>query len=123
MKRIFIATVAILGMVGGLCAQETVDIKGAWNMSIETPNGEMPLSLQFAASEGEKISGVLSSPQGDLPITGKLTGKSITFAATFSGNNGSISLNFSGTLENDTMTGTADFGGRGGGKWSAKRTK
>jgi len=123
MNRALMVIVVVLGVAGTAFAQETVDIKGGWNMLIETPNGEIPISLKFDTAEGEKISGTLFSPQGDLPVSGNLKGKELTFSGTFQGPNGNITLTFTGAVESDSITGTADFGGRGSGKWSAKRAK
>jgi len=124
MKRVFMTTVVVLTLTGFVFAQDKIDVKGGWTMSIETPQGATPITLKFNDAEGEKITGTLFAPQGEIAVTGKLTGKDISFGATFETPNGSFPLTFTGTIENaDSMSGAADFGGRGGGKWTAKRAK
>jgi hypothetical protein len=121
MKRTLTIVVLLLVTVSVLSAQETLDVKGAWTLTLETPQGSIPLNLSFAKIEGENISGTLSSPQGDIAVAGTLKGSEISFAGTFEGNGRSLTLTFTGKTTKDGMSGTADFGGMGTGNWSAKR--
>src|SRR5688500_17043731 len=124
MKRTMLTVALVLGLAIAVSAQEKFEVAGGWTLTIEGPQGEIPISLKFEVADGEKITGKLFTPQGDLPISGKLAGKDIAFTGTFQSPNGSLEISFSGALENsDAMSGTADFGGFGTGKWSAKRAK
>jgi hypothetical protein len=58
--------------------------------------------------DGEKLSGGLTGPQGrTMPLTGSITGDAITFTVTFQTQRGEFQLTYSGTVEGDTMKGTA----------------
>ena len=83
----------------------------------------MPLTIIFATVEGERIAGTLSSQRGDLEITGTVSGNTLTFSGTVDANGQQLTIMFTGKLDGDSMTGQVDFGGMGGGGWSAKRAK
>ena len=121
MKTTLRVILMILGVWTVLTAQDAIDVKGAWEMTIETPQDAMPISLTVSKVEGEAISGTLSSPQGELAVTGKLHGADVNFAATFEGNGRSLTLTFTGKVTKEGMSGSVDFGGMGQGNWSAKR--
>ena len=121
MKRVLLASLIVLIGCATAFSQET-GVKGRWDPSIETPQGAMPLTIIMTV-EGEKITGTLSSQRGDLAITGTVSGNTLTFSGTFEANGQQIILKFTGKLDGDSMTGEVDFGGMGGGGWSAKRAK
>jgi len=121
MKRALTIVVLLLVTASVFSAQEKLDVKGAWTLTLETPQGSVPLNLSFAKVEGENISGTLSSPQGDIAVAGTLKGAEINFAGSFEGNGRSLTITFTGKTTKDGMSGTADFGGMGTGNWSAKR--
>src|SRR5215510_824256 len=120
MKRVLLASLIVLIGCTTAFAQET-GVKGRWDASIETPQGAMPLTIIIETVEGEKISGTLSSQRGDLAITGTVSGNTLTFSGTFDANGQQLIIKFTGKLDGDSMTGEVDFGGMGGGGWSAKR--
>jgi len=123
MNRGLTALLIVLVGLSTAFAQEATGVKGKWDASIETPQGATPLTITFATVEGEKITGTLGSSRGDLEIAGTVSGAVITFSGTFAANGQSLTLKFTGKVEGDTMSGEVDFGGMGGGAWTAKRAK
>ncbi len=123
MKRSLLFLLLVFGTLTALSARQatSLDVTGAWDMSLEMSNGSMPVSLHFTKQEADILTGTLSSPQGDVALTGKVTGVEITFGGKFEANGQSIPLSFVGKIENDTMSGTAEFGGMGTATWTAKR--
>jgi hypothetical protein len=75
--RIACAVALLLCCVGLVFA---ADVNGKWKATAQTPDGqEMPLVFTFKA-DGEKVTGTVESPMGELPISeGKLTGDAIEF--------------------------------------------
>ena len=58
------------------------DLNGKWKASMEGPDGSMELIFSFRVEAGQ-ISGTVSGPMGDMPITeGKLEGDTISFTVT-----------------------------------------
>ena len=106
MKTIAVALVAMFAVVGLVSAQ-AVDVTGRWDVSFNTQQGQLPASLSIS-KEGDKLVGMLSSQQGDTPISAEVKDKAVT-------------IYMSGTVSGETMGGSVDFGGRGTAEWSAKR--
>jgi quinohemoprotein ethanol dehydrogenase len=92
------------------------DVSGAWNLTMETPQGAMAIGLTIKL-EGEKITGEISSDRGSLAIQGTVDKETIKF----SGETNGFTLTFTGKPGPTEMTGTVDFGGNGSAPWSAKR--
>jgi hypothetical protein len=98
------------------------DILGSWNVSVTTPQGQTttaPLTLKKA---GEKIVGTFSSPQGDQPVEADLRETLVTIWFSVRTQNGPLSITMKGTVSGPEMHGTVEFGDRGQGQWSAKRS-
>lgn len=125
MKRTLTTLLLVFGIFTALSAQQAAapptDVKGDWDMSIDTPMGSMPVGLSITAQEAEKFSGTLSSPQGDLAIAGTAAGTDVAFSGMFDAGGQAITLTFTGTIEDNAMGGDANFGGMGSGTWSAKK--
>src|SRR5262245_14537683 len=58
-------------------AQPTV--AGDWNLTIQSPTGprSIPLTLK---QDGEKVTGSIKAPQGELPVEGTLVGSDLKFS-------------------------------------------
>jgi hypothetical protein len=97
-------------------------IAGKWTMSLETQNGTMTPGLELK-QDGKKVSGTLSSPQGDVPLAGEYAEGKLTFNVSFQGNGGQMDLAFVASLKPDgTLAGTMNFG-QGELSWTAARVK
>jgi hypothetical protein len=77
------------------------------------------LTLQ---QDGGTLKGTLKGKRGEAPVTGSVTGNKISFTVTRDTPNGSFTIEYSGTVDGDSMTGTA-HSERFDGKWTAKRGK
>jgi hypothetical protein len=86
MKRKIFTTIALVCCVM-VCFAIAGDLAGKWSGSITTPDGnQVPLSYTFKTDSG-KLTGIASSPQGDVPISdGKLiSATDFTFSLSFNG--------------------------------------
>jgi hypothetical protein len=102
-------------------AGENADVVGRWDVLVSMNQGAptpAPLVLQ---KEGGKITGVLTTPQGDRPVEASVKEKDITIWFTIPSRNGPVNVTMNGTVERDGMNGSVDITGRPRGKWSAKR--
>jgi hypothetical protein len=102
-------------------ADEPAQVTGSWEMSVETPRGAMTQALTLQ-QDGGTLKGTLKGQRGEAPVTGSVTGNKISFAVTRDTPNGSFTIEYSGTVAGDSMTGTA-HSERFDGKWTAKRGK
>lgn len=113
---VFVLCAALCLTVPAQAQEKPTDASGVWSMTIETPMGGMDSSLTLKIEDG-KITGELNSPQGSLALTGTVDAETIKFWGEVNG----FVLVFTGKPDPLAMTGTVDFGGNGGGGWSAKR--
>jgi hypothetical protein len=120
MKRTLPALIALVLFSAPAFAQ-TPDITGKWDMSIGTSQGSSPATLTVTKG-GEKLAGTISSAMGEAPVDVTIKEKTVALELSIQTANGEMKIIMSGTVDGDTMKGTADFGGRGTGEWSAKRT-
>jgi hypothetical protein len=98
------------------------NITGDWDVTVVSPQGTNTTPVSFT-QEGDKVSGIFKSPQGQLPFDGgKMTGSDLTFTFTVTMQGMQLPITLTGKVDGASMTGTADFGGFAQGEWSAKRS-
>jgi hypothetical protein len=78
------------------------------------------LTLQQAE---QKLTGTYAGRMGEIPIEGSIKGSAITFSAKINAQGQEFVLTFSGTVDQDSMKGTVDFGGMGTANWTGARKK
>ena len=73
--------------------------------------------------DGKKVTGTLSSPQGEVAVAGEFADSKLTFSINVQGNGGEMKIDFAGTLKADgTIAGTMAFP-QGEIPWTATRPK
>jgi hypothetical protein len=98
------------------------NVTGDWDVTVVSPQGTNTTPVSFT-QEGDKVSGIFKSPQGQLPFDGgKMTGSDLTFTFTVTMQGMQLPITLTGKVDGASMTGTADFGGFAQGEWSAKRS-
>ena len=97
-------------------------VAGDWDVTVNSPQGSNTTLVTFN-QDGEKVSGIFKSPQGQLPFEGgTLKGGDLTFTFTITTQGIQLPITLTGKVEGATMIGKADFGGFAEGDWTAKRT-
>ncbi len=97
------------------------DVTGAWEMTFDTDQGATSATLTLQ-QEGESFSGSLGSDQGTFEFEGgTITGDKLVWVIEVDAGGAFIEIAMDGTVDGDEMMGSADFGGYGGGPWTAKR--
>jgi hypothetical protein len=102
-------------------ADETANAAGTWEMTSEGPNGPMTQTLTIQ-QDGSKIKGTLTGRRGDMPFEGTVAGNKISFTIKRDTPNGTFTIEYSATIDGDSMKGTA-HSERFDREWTAKRTK
>ncbi|MBA3949610.1 MAG: hypothetical protein H0X44_06645 [Acidobacteria bacterium] len=101
---------------------DTTKVDGKWAMNVQTPQGAMDVALELK-SEGKKITGTITSPQGDAPLEGEFADGKIAFAISLESPEGAMAIGFAGAMKDDgTMAGTLT-GPFGEAPWTASRVK
>jgi hypothetical protein len=111
MKRKIFTTVALVCCIM-VCFAIAADLAGKWTGSLKTPDGnEFPLTYTFKTDSG-KLTGIASSPQGDVAITdGKLI-SATDFTFTVSANGADIKHIGKFYPEADSIGMDIDFSGQ-----------
>jgi hypothetical protein len=121
MSRVRLSFAAVfLTVAAPLFAQTTVT--GDWDVTITSPQGSNTVRVTMK-QDGEKVSGVFKSPQGELPFDGgTLTGNDLKFSFSIPFQGTPLQITLTGkVVDNASVSGKADFGGFAEGDWSAKR--
>src|SRR5882762_9647573 len=107
MVRARLILLAMLLFVPGLAFAQT-NVAGDWDVTVNSPQGANT-TLVTLKQDGEKVSGIFKSQQGQLPFEGgTLTGSDLTFTFTVTMQGMQIPITLSGKVEGATMTGKAD---------------
>ena len=133
MKKMFvIALLAALAMPAVAFAQdppkqeekkvEKIDITGVWDTIVESPQGSVSVTTTFKQN-GDKVTGTQISQMGEAALEGTITGADLKYGMTIDMGGQSMTISFAGKVEGDSISGVFDFGGMGGGSWSAKKRK
>jgi hypothetical protein len=101
-------------------APGSTNLSGNWVITINHPMGTSDDNATIK-QDGEKLSGTIASQMGELPLKGDATGKDVKLIYTVSTGGQDIVITLTGSVDGQSMKGTADFGGMGQGDWSAKR--
>lgn len=115
------ALVAILATVAPQArAADPANVNGTWDLSVETPNGNGTPSVTFK-QDGETLTGTYKGRFGETPLKGSIKGNDIKFSITISPQGQDLTIEYSGTVDGDTMKGKAKFGEMGEGNFTGKK--
>jgi hypothetical protein len=112
----------VLGVPALPVVPEGTDVTGTWDLTVETREGTAHPSITLK-QEGEKITGTYQGRMGKSNLEGIVKGDDIRFAVTLKFQDVTYTVTYAGTIDGDTMKGTARFGDAGSGAWSAKRRR
>ena len=116
------AFVAAAGLASGQETKtEPAKVAGKWELTRQFGDrGPFTSNVTFE-QDGETLKGTITGRRGDSPLTGKVTGKEITFSFSMQGRDGETrTLEYKGTVDGDSMKGETETP-RGKSEWTAKR--
>lgn len=97
------------------------DLNGKWDVKLVIAGmGEMP-AVAVMKQDGNKITGTLSGPAGEMPIAGTVTGKSLKIDFEADTPQGKIPVTMTGDIGSTSVTGKATIAGMGEADWTATR--
>jgi len=122
MKNILTALAAVIlfAATTPVPAAAQSDAAGIWDVSFTTPNGPMTAALTLK-KDGEKLSGSIAGPQGEVAVAGTQKEKAIVVNFSVQTPNGPFAIVMNGNQDGDAIAGTMDFGGQGQADWTGKR--
>ena len=125
MKKLFLLVLGAALAVAPVIAQDAatpkaVDITGAWEMTVETPQGTMVITANFK-QDGEMLTGSHVSEMGEAPLKGTVKGADVEYTLTLDMGGQQMSIVHKAKVDGDTMKGSADIEGMGTIAFTAKR--
>jgi hypothetical protein len=106
---------------GAAAAAPITDLNGKWDIKLVIAGmGEMPATAVMK-QDGDKISGTISGPAGELPIAGTVTGKSLRIDFEADTPQGKLPVTMTGDIGTTSVTGKATIAGMGEADWTATR--
>jgi hypothetical protein len=96
------------------------NLSGEWVLTTESQVGTQD-ALMTVRQTGRALAGTISGQMGTVDLAGSANGPAVTFNFTLNVQGKDLKLAYSGTVEGDTMKGTAVFGQIGEGTFTAKR--
>ena len=124
MKTLAAVLVAVVLALVPVAAQDTkkIDITGTWEMTVETPQGQMVVTANYK-QEGETLTGTHVSEMGEAPLKGTVKGADIEYTLSLDMGGQQFSIVHKAKADGDTITGSAIVGDMGTIAFTAKRKK
>jgi hypothetical protein len=97
---------------------EPGSIAGKWDIQVAVPGNPLPFTGVFK-QDGAAVTGTITSSQGEVPVTGTMTGNTLTMG--FSGPGG-MTVTMTGELQGSTISGKTAIAGLGEMEWTGKRS-
>jgi hypothetical protein len=112
------AAITVLAPLAALA--QTTNVAGAWDLTLSTPQGENTVNVTFK-QDGDKLTGTLSSPMGEVPLTGTATAGSLKATANLDVQGMALEMAFTGKVAGDTLDGMVKVGDFGEFPFTGKR--
>lgn len=96
-----------------------MSVDGNWNTKVNSPMGVQEGTLEITSS-GDSFTGTMKGRQGEQPISGKVDGDTLTWAAQIT-SPFPMTLEFTVTVNGDAMTGSVKAGAFGSSPLTGER--
>ena len=101
-------------------AADPANVNGVWDITVETPNGTGTPTVTFK-QDGENLTGTYKGRFGESSVKGTIKGNDIKFTTTISPQGQDLVIEYTGTVDGNTMKGKAKFGEMGEGNFTGKK--
>lgn len=108
---------AVLLITSFASTAQALKVAGTWNLTVETGQGTGTPVIVFKQEKDSVLTGNYTGQLGEAPVKGILNGNKIRFEFTAR----EILIEYSGTVEANTMKGTVKFGTLGEGTFTGKK--
>jgi hypothetical protein len=103
------------------CREKSMAVDGKWEIVINSPLGAQKAALDIA-TDGNALSGTQTAQQGSGPLeNGKVDGNAVSWSAKIT-NPLPLTLDFSGTVDGDKLSGSVKAGSFGSFPFTGNRT-
>jgi len=95
-------------------------VDGIYKIEIDTPMGKQESTLTLKTA-GDKLSGTMASPMGDMDFTGAVNGDDVTWNMEINSPMGAMKLEYKGKVSGDDISGEVKAGDFGSSPFRGKR--
>lgn len=125
-RALILATMATLAAACSLTPTQPTPVEAAHVISgnwVLTTNSQMGAEVAdlTVKQTGNALAGTLTSPRGSFDYIGRVEGTAVAFSFTLEAAGNDFRIDYSGTIDGDTMRGKTVFGSFGEGTFTAKR--
>ncbi len=99
---------------------ESITLNGDWNLEFSAPWGVTVWTFDME-QDGETLSGKADPGMGELLLDGELDGQDIEFVVDLKDGPHALTISFVGSVDGDTVKGTASFDDGTRGDWTFSR--
>jgi hypothetical protein len=103
-------------------AGSLTDVTGKWDVIVSMAQGSLPLSAALT-QDGEKVTGLITSPLGGLPVAGTMVGSTLKLEFKTQTPQGEMVVSMTGELGPDGLSGKSAVAGLGESDWVGKRAR
>jgi hypothetical protein len=128
-RRLAVAGLIVFALAGALAlaqqvpAPKPVDLSGVWEITMQTPQGEMKMDATFVQKD-DAFKVTMPSPMGDeMKGEGKVKGNEVQWTMNISTPNGDLQLGFKAKVDGEKMTGEIQMGDFGTSTFSGAKKK
>jgi len=110
--RAFLCAALLLALAA---VAPAADVSGKWTAQVPGRGGETREATFNFKADGEKLTGAMSGPQGDIPISdGKISGDDLSFTTTLSFGGNEMKFMYKGKVSGAEIKFTREREGGGG---------
>ncbi len=109
MQRLLACVVALALATGVAAVSAQSSVTGDWTLTINSPQGTLDTEATLA-QDGEKVTGTMSSPMGEVNVAGSMSGSTLSLAFNVVTPNGPIDVKMTAEVTGTEMKGMLDFG-------------
>ena len=120
MRRLPMISFLFLVICATTVVAQSGNAGGTWDATLTSPQGTFNVQL-ILKQDGDKLSGVVKSARGEIPVEGTSNGKDIKLKYTIKFQENDMLITLAGALDGASIKGTADYGGLADGEFNAKR--
>ena len=120
MRRLPLISFLFLVLCATTVVAQSANAAGTWDTTLTSPQGTFNFQL-ILKQDGEKLSGMVKSARGEIPVEGTANGKDIKLKYTIKFQDNDMLITLTGALDGASIKGSADYGGLADGEFNAKR--
>lgn len=115
----FVAAAALLAALPSWAADAS-GVAGTWSLSFDAMGRTATPKVTLAVADGA-VTGTYAGRIGEFPLTGTAADNKVTFDVEMDMMGNKVKMQFTGTVDGDTMAGNVDLAGQGASAFTGTR--